>query len=164
MFNVWQNLQSAVFLYFTKLFAVIHSLTDCICFRTALAAMNCAYTVLQCIWQIFLFKAYCNFKEAYAAIQLSGTAIISGSHLQGPVFWRALSFFQISTCNRFCFQTYRVNSPPVAAINSTNGPFSISQILSNLLHFFITGGIVARRYHSYQLWYLLGFRHVWIER
>ena len=86
MFNVWQNLQSAVFLYFTKLFAVIHSLTDCICFRTALAAMNCAYTVLQCIWQIFLFKAYCNFKEAYAAIQLSGTAIISGSHLQGPVF------------------------------------------------------------------------------
>ena len=73
------------------------------------------------------------------------------------VFSGVLSFFEISTCNRLCFQTYRVSLAPVAAIHLMNDPFSIikeqlqPQILSNLLHFLRTGGVVARRYHSYQL-------------
>ena len=37
---------------------------------------------IQCIWQIFLHEAYCYFTRALAAIYLSGTVIISGSHLQ----------------------------------------------------------------------------------
>ena len=42
-----------------------------------------------------------------------------------PVFSRVLFFFEISTCNRLCFQRFWVNLPPVAAIHKTNGPFSI---------------------------------------
>ena len=153
MFNVWQFFPG----YSVSLFHKIscgHPLLNryCIYFWTALAAM---IVYIKCIWQIFLFEAYCNFKGAHTAIHLSGTAIISGSHLQG-VFLRVLSFFEISTCNSLCFQRYRVNLPPVAAIHSTNGVFSIikeqlqPQILSNLLYFFRIGGVVARRYHSYQ--------------
>ena len=78
----------------------------------------------ECIWQIFLF-ILCNFKEAFAAIHLSGTVIISGGHLQRSSIRRVLPFFEIRTWNRLCFQRYWVNSPPGAAIHSTNGPFSI---------------------------------------
>ena len=75
------------------------------------------------------------------------------------VFSRALSFFEKSIGNRLCFQRYWVTLPPVAVIHSTNGPFSIIKeqlqphILSKLLCFFRTGGVVARRYHGYQRWY-----------
>ena len=68
------------------------------------------------------------------------------------MFSRVLSFFEISTCNRLCFQRYTVNLPPVAASHSTNGPFSIikeqlqPQILLNLLYFSRTGGVAARIY------------------
>ena len=43
---------------------------------------------------------------------------------------------------------------PVAVINSTNGPFSIIKeqfephVFPNLLYFFRTGGVVAKRYHN----------------
>ena len=89
--------------------------------------------------------------------------LFQGATCRDLVFSRVLSFFEKSTCNRLSFQRYRVNLPPVAAIHSTNGPFSIikeqlqPQVLSNLLYFFRTGGVVARRYHIYQLQYLLGF-------
>ena len=69
-------------------------------------------------------------------------------------FSRVLFFFEIKICNRLCFERYRVNFPTVAAIHSTNCPFSIireklkPQILSNLLYFFKTGRVVARRYHN----------------
>ena len=110
---------------------------------------------LQCIWQIFLFKAYCNFKGAPAAIHVSGTVIIQDAMCINLAFSRVLSFFEISTWN----------SSPVAAIHSMNGPFSIIKeqfqphILSNLLYFFRTGGVAPKTHHSYQLWYLHG-RHV----
>ena len=39
-------------------------------------------TYIQCIWQKFLFKSYCYFKGALAAIGLSGTVIFSGDYLQ----------------------------------------------------------------------------------
>ena len=37
---------------------------------------------MKCIWQIFLFQTYCNFKGALTAIYLSGAVIISGGHLE----------------------------------------------------------------------------------
>ena len=155
MFNVWQFFPG----YSVSLFHKIscgHPLLNryCIYFWTALAAM---IVYIKCIWQIFLFKAYCNFKGAHAAIHLSGTTIISGSHLQGPSIFKGTVFLWMRTCNRLCFQRYRVNLSPVASIHSTNGPFSIikeqlqPQVLSNLPYFFRTGRVVARRYYNYQL-------------
>ena len=110
--------QGSVFLYFTKLVAVIHCIDYTVFILEQHLQPWIVYT--QCIWQIFLLKAYCNFKGAHAAIHLSGAAILSGSHLQ-----RVLSFFEISTSNALCLQKYGVNSPPVAAIHSMNDPFSI---------------------------------------
>ena len=66
------------------------------------------------------------------------------------------------------FERYWVNSqfqlqPPM------NDPFSIikeqlqSHILLNLLCF-CRARVVATRYYSYYLWYLLGFRNIYIER
>ena len=57
---------------------------------------------LQCIWQIFLFKPYCNFKGALASIYLSGTC-------SDLVFSSVLCFFEINTYNYPCFQKYWVN-------------------------------------------------------
>ena len=71
---------------------------------------------------MFVFKANSNFKGAHAAIHFCGTAFISGSHLQGISVFKGTVF--LSTCNHLCFQRYRVNSPPVAAIHSTIGPLS----------------------------------------
>ena len=147
--------QGTVFLCFTKSVAAMHSLTDTVFISEQHLQPLIVY--IQFTWQIFLFKAYCNFKGAHAAIHLSGTTIISGSHLQGPSIFKGTVFLWMRTCNRLCFQRYRVNLSPVASIHSTNGPFSIikeqlqPQVLSNLPHFFRTGRVVARRYYNYQL-------------
>ena len=122
--GLWSEIvvfQDTAFPCFTKLVAAIHS-RYCIYFWTALATM---IVQIQYIWQIFLFKLHWNFKGAHAAIHLSGTTIISEATCRDLVFSRVLPFFEISNCNRLCFQRYRVNLPPVAAIHSTNGPFSI---------------------------------------
>ena len=37
---------------------------------------------------IFLLKGYCNFNGAHAAINLSGTVIVLGSHLQEPSIFK----------------------------------------------------------------------------
>ena len=75
--------QSTVFLYFTKLIDAIHFFNgfgmDTVFLKEHLQP---GVTHIQCIWQIFLFKSYCYFKGALAAIHLSGTIIISGNHLQ----------------------------------------------------------------------------------
>ena len=105
--------QGRVFLYFTKLVVAILFLMDTVLISKQHLQPWIEY--LQCIWQIFLFKAYCNFKWAPAAIHVSGTVIIQDAMCINLVFSRVLSFFEISTWN----------SPPVAAIHSTNGPFSI---------------------------------------
>ena len=147
--------QGIVFLCFTKLVAVIHSLTD---------------TVFIPEQHLQPWLCICNAFDRYFYLRL---IVTSKEHMQPyiwvvlPLFQEAtcrdlvfpivLSFFEISSCNRLCFQRYRVNLLPVASIHSTNGPFSIikeqsqPQILSNLLYLFRTGGVVARRYHSYQL-------------
>ena len=53
--------------------------------------MNCVF--MMCLTDAFLFKAYYNFKEAVAAIHLSGTVIISGGHLQLSSIFNATVFF-----------------------------------------------------------------------
>ena len=81
-----------------------------------------------------------------------GTVFLWMKRFQSPLFSKIFSYFTI----------------PVAVTHSTNGSFSItkeqlqSHIFSNLLYFPKTG-VASRRYHSNQLWYLLGFKHVWIE-
>ena len=46
------------------------------------------FEYIQCIWQIFLFKAYCYFKGTLTAIHLRGTVITSEGHLQ----WSSISW------------------------------------------------------------------------
>ena len=147
--------QATVFLCFTKLVAAIHSSTDTVFISEQhLRTWLCMYNVFDryfYLWRLVTSKEHMQpyiwvvpplFQEATCRVQ---------------VFSRILSFFEISTCNCHCFQRYRVNLPPTVAIHSTNGPFSIIKeqlqlyILSNLLYFFRTGGVVARRYHSYQM-------------
>ena len=66
---------------------------------------------IQCVWQIFLFKAYCYFKGALAAIFLSDTVIFSGDHFQWDrLFSKVLCFFETSSCSHPFFQRYWVNS------------------------------------------------------
>ena len=74
MFN--RFFHGTVFLYFTKLAA------ETTYKRTFSRRFNVEYMYVcrECICQIF--KAYCNFKGALAAIHLSGTVIISRGHLQ----------------------------------------------------------------------------------
>ena len=116
--------QGTVFLYFTKLVAAIHCLMNTVFISEQHLQPWIVY--IQCIWQIFLFKAYCNLKGTLAAIHLNGTIIISGEHFRRPLlFSRVLSFFEITTFNRLYFQRYWVNSPSVAAIHSMNGSFLI---------------------------------------
>ena len=50
------------------------------------------YKYVRCIWLIFLFKADFYFKVALAALQLSGTIIISGGHLQWSSIFKGTVF------------------------------------------------------------------------
>ena len=70
--------QGAMFLYFTKVVVVIHSSMDTVFFRRALATMNCVYTTYLTDISIY---AILLFQGALEAIYLSGTVIISGTHL-----------------------------------------------------------------------------------
>ena len=156
--------QGTVFLCFRKLLAVIESLTDTVFISEQhLQPWLCIYNIFD---RYFYLSRIVTSKEHMQPYIWVVPPLFQEATCRDLVFPRVLSFFEISTCNRLCFQRYRVNLPPVAAIHSTNGSFSIikeqlqPQILSNLPYFFRTGGDVARRYHSYQLQYLLGFRHV----
>ena len=148
-------LQGTVFLCFTKLVVAIRSLTDTVFISEQhLWKLLCIYNVFD---RYFYLRRIVTSKENKQPYIWVIPSLFQEATWRDLVFSRVLSFFEISTCNRLCFQRYRVNLPPVAAINSTNGLFSIMkeqlqpQILSNLLYFFRTGGVVARRYHSYQL-------------
>ena len=146
--------QGTVFLCFRKLVAAIHSLTDTVFISEQhLQPWLCIYNIFD---RYFYLRRIVTSKEPMQPCLWVVPPLFQGATCRDlVVFSRALSFFEISTCNRLSFQRYRVNLPPVAAIHSTNGPFSIikeqlqSQILSNLQYFFRTGGVVARRYHSY---------------
>ena len=85
------------------------------------------------------------------------------------VFSRVLCFFETRTCSHPFFKGLEL-----IHISSCSHPFNEWPLLyykgaikathfSNLLCF-CRPGIVARRYHSYQLWWLLDFRYVYIER
>ena len=150
---------------------------------------------IQCIWQVFLFKAYCNFKVELAAIHpcrhttsfkrlttsydvlptlkerlVSMEIWVAPLLFQEPTWqwsniFKVLPLFEISTWNRLCFQIYWFDSPPVAAIHSSNGLFYYKRVVVathsfKFTVFFQTRRLVVRRYHSYQLWYLLSFRYV----
>ena len=154
---------------------------------------------IQCIWQIFLFKAFCYFKGVLAAIHLSGTVIISGGHLQwssifkGTVFlWNKYlqSSFLSKVLYRGKFHRGKVTKfwagdeifhggnipifPGIELIRNSSCRHPLDEwlffyykrnlqpcILLNLLCS-CRAGVVVKRYRSYELWYLLDFRHVYI--
>ena len=145
--------QDIVFLCFTKLVVVIHSLTDtAFISEQRLQPWLFIYNIFD---RYFYLSRTVTSKEHMQPYIWVVPPLFQEATCRDLVFPRVLSFFEISTCNRLCFQRYRVNLPPVAAIHSTSGPFSIikeqlqSQILSNLQYFFRTEGAVARRYQSY---------------
>ena len=145
--------QDILFLCFTKLVVATYSLTDtAFISEQRLQPWLFIYNIFD---RYFYLSRIVTSKEHMQPYIWVVPPLFQEATCRDLVFPRVLSFFEISTCNRLCFQRYRVNLPPVAAIHSTNGPFSIikeqlqSQILSNLQYFFRTGGVVARRYHSY---------------
>ena len=156
MFNVWQFFPGYSVSLFHKISCGRPLLNRyCIYFWTALASM---IVYIQYIWQVFLYLSrIVTSKEHMQPCIWVVPPLFREATCRDLVFSRVLSFFEISTCNRLCFQKYRVNLPPVAAIHSTNDLSSIikeelqPQILSNLQYFFWTEGVLARRYHSYQL-------------
>ena len=156
--------QGTMFLCFTKLVVAIHSLTDTLFISEQhLQPRLCIDNVFG---SYFYLRRIVTSREHMQPYIWVVPPLFREVTRRDLVFLRVLSFFEISTCNRVCFQRYRVHLLPLPAIHSANGPFSIiteqfqPQILSNLLYFFRTGGVAARRYHSYQLWYLLRFRFV----
>ena len=95
----------------------------CIYFRTALSVMNCVYTMYL---TDISTKGVLQFqKRTCSHISEWVPPLFQEATCSDLLFSRVLSFFEISTCNRLCFQRYWVNSPPVAAIHSTNDPFSV---------------------------------------
>ena len=147
--------QDIVFLCFTKLVVVIHSLTDtAFISEQRLQPWLFIYNIFD---RYFYLSRTVTSKEHMQPYIWVVPPLFQEAICRDLVFSRVPSFFEISTCNRLCFQRCRVNLPPVAAIHSTNGPFSIikeqlqPQILSNLLYLFRTGRVVARRFHTYQL-------------
>ena len=146
--------QDILFLCFTKLVVATYSLTDtAFISEQRLQPWLFIYNIFD---RYFYLSRIVTSKEHMQPYIWVVPPLFQEATCRDLVFSRVLSFFEISTCNRLCFQRYRVNLPPVAAIHSTNGPFSIIkeqlqlQILSNLQYVFRTGGVVARRYHNYQ--------------
>ena len=100
--------QSTVFHCFTKVVVAIHSLMGTVFILEE--GLQSWIVYIQFIWQIFLLKAYCSFKEALAAIYSSGTSLFQETICSDLVFSRVLCFFKISICNHPCFRWYWVNS------------------------------------------------------
>ena len=88
--------QSTVFLYFTKVVAANHSSMDTVFFRSALATINCKYTMyltdISISGALLFQRSTCD----------HSTVIVSGHHLQWS---RVLCFFEISTCSHPFFQS-----------------------------------------------------------
>ena len=114
----------------------------CIYFRTALAVLNCVfYNVFD---RYFYLRCIVISKKHLQPYIWVVPSLFQETICSDLVFLRVLPFFEISTFNRLCFKRHWVNSPPVAAIHSTNGPFSniyiyiffllsFAKILHNLL-------------------------------
>ena len=79
-----------------------HSSMDTVFFKRALECR-------QCIWQMFLFKAYCYFKGTLAVTHLSVTVIISGDHLQWFSIFKVTVLAGTSTCSHPIFQRNWIN-------------------------------------------------------
>ena len=153
--------QGTVFLCFTKLVAAIHSLTDTMFISEQhLQPWLCIYNVFD---RYFYLRRIVTSKEHMQPYIWVVPPLLQEATCRDLAFSRVLSFFEISTCNRLCFQRYRVNLLPVEAIDSTNGPFSIikkqlqPQILSNFKSFWVSRIFVI---DSYRLTYLIIHIHL----
>ena len=84
MFNFWQFFQGTVFLYFTKLVAVIHSLTD---------------TVFISEQDLQPWLCICNAFDRYFYLR---RIVTSKEHMQ-PYIWVVPPLFQEATCKDLVF-------------------------------------------------------------
>ena len=98
-----------VFLCFTKLVAVITSLTDTVFISEQhLQAWLCIYNVFD---RYFYLRRIVTSKENMQPYIWVVPPLFQEATCRDLVFPRVLSFFEISTCNRLCFQRYRVSLP-----------------------------------------------------
>ena len=99
-----------MFLYFTKVVAAIHSLMGTVfIIEEHLQPWN---NYIQCIWQIFLLKAYYSFtKEHLQPYIWMVPSLFQVATCIDLVFSSVLCLLEISTCNHPCFQEYWVNLP-----------------------------------------------------
>ena len=93
--------QSAVFLNFTKVVVDIRSSVNTVFVLEEQFQPWIAF--IRYIWQILLFKTYCNFWRTLAVTHLSSTHEATCNDL---VFSRVLCFFETNTCNHPFFQRY----------------------------------------------------------
>ena len=113
--------QGIVFLCFTKLVAVIHSLTDTVFIpEQHLQPWLCICNAFD---RYFYLRRIVTSKEHMQSYIWMLPPLFQEATCRDVVFSRVLSFLEISTFNRLYFQRYKVNFPPVAAIHSTNGHF-----------------------------------------
>ena len=148
MFNVWQFFLGHSVSLFHRI-SCGHPSTDTVfIYEQHLQPWLCIYIIFDRYFYLSRIVASKEHMQPYIWVV---PPLFQEATCRDLVFSRVLSFFEISTCNHLCFQRYRVNLPPVAAIHLTNGLFAFikeqlqPQILSNLKNFFRTGGVVARR-------------------
>ena len=65
-----------------------------------------------------------------------GTVFLENEHLESSLFWKGIELICNSSCSHSLFQIYCLS----------------------------TIGIIARLYHKYQLWYLLGFTGIYKQK
>ena len=135
--------QGTVFLCFTKLVAAINSWTDTLFISEQhLQPWLCIYNVFD---RYFYLRRIVTSKDHMQPYIWVITPLFQEATCRDLVFSRVLSFFEISTCSRLCFQRYRVNLPPVATIHSMNGTFSIIKAVAATNSFKLTVFFQNRR-------------------
>ena len=98
--------QGTVFLCFTKLVAVIHSLTDTVFISEQhLQPWLCIYNIFD---RYFYLSRIVTSKEHMQPYIWVVPPLFQEATCRDLVFSRVLSFFEIRSCNRLCFQRYKI--------------------------------------------------------
>ena len=98
--------QGTVFLCFTKLVAVIHSLIDTVfTSEQHLQPWLCIYNVFD---RYFYLTRIVTSKENMQPYIWVVPPLFQEATCRDLVFSRVLSFFEIRSCNRLCFQIYKI--------------------------------------------------------
>ena len=100
--------QGTVFLYFTKLVAAIHCSMDTVFISERTCSHElCIYNAFD---RYFYLRRIATSKEDLQPYIWVVPSLFQEGTFSDLVFSRVPSFFEISICNRLCFQRYWVNS------------------------------------------------------